>query len=231
MQRARQSLQAGAVAQERVAQRAADQMGRVRRDVAALVVAVQREVQPQQVLEVLVLDSGLAERRGVVVRPVPFRIVALTVLIAIDSVRPAVHVGGHVRQLGKEGDAVVEGVVPVVGLADASRVGGGEGRVLAQSGDPDGELRHGMHLPLAGPDDSKYRPGQLGLLREFCRESADLRDRWNASGEQQPEHGLGQHLGTGAAFGELRLAVGDGATMEADTFIRIQDRAFPDESC
>src|SRR5699024_10293345 len=69
VQRAGQTQQTGAVAEVRVAESAANQVGGVGRDIATLVVTVQSKVQSQQVVEVLVLLTTLAEQLGKVVGP------------------------------------------------------------------------------------------------------------------------------------------------------------------
>lgn len=70
MQRSSQPLQPCRIAEKRIAQRTADEMCCVGGDVAAFVVPVQRQVQPQQILETLVLFTALPQHRGEIVGPV-----------------------------------------------------------------------------------------------------------------------------------------------------------------
>lgn len=227
MKRTCQALQTSAVAQERITQGAADEMGRVRRDVATLVVAVQREIQPQQVLEVLVLLAALAQHGRKVVRPVLFEIDFRREGTAAP-VRVVVDLGGYGGQLGQQADGVVKGGLPVVGLVEALLVGLCELGGIVQGGDGDGELGHGVEVLGEVVEHLVDKGGQLGLLGQLSREDANLACGGDLSGEEQPEHGLGQHLGAGLALGQLLLAVLDGAAVEADALVGIEDGALPD---
>ena len=100
MQWPRQALQAGAVAEERVAQSAADEVGCVSRYVATLVIPMQRQVEAQQVLEALVFLTALPQHGGKVVRPVLAR-VDVGRQGAAAAVGVLVDLGGDGGQLGQ----------------------------------------------------------------------------------------------------------------------------------
>ena len=111
----------------------------VRRHVAALVVAVQRQVQAQQVDEALVV--GLAEHGRVVVRPVLGQVDGAGQRPAA-VVRVLVDLGGDGRQLREQLDRVVEDGLPVVGLGQAALlVQLGELGVVVEGRDGNGDCR------------------------------------------------------------------------------------------
>lgn len=181
------------VAQEGIAERAADQVGGVRGDVASLVVAMKRQVETQQVVEVLVLLAALAQELGEVVRPVLASVQSLgTNLVhlvrAEDQRRDS-------RDLGQQRDAVVKGGLPVVGLAEALLVGLGELGLGVEGRHGNGQLGHGMHGPGEGLDQVQNMLRQVGLLGQLSRERADLVGRGDLARQEQPKHGLGEHLG------------------------------------
>lgn len=69
---------------------------------------------------------------------------------------------------------------------------------------------------------------EVGLLGQFAREGAHLAGRGDLSRQEEPEHGFGQHLGTGGTLRELLLTILDGLAVEADPLIGIKDRALPE---
>lgn len=221
-----QAEQTGGVTEVGVAEGAADEVGGVGGDVAALVVAVQGEVQAEDVVEALVLLAALAEEDGEVVGP----ILGGVELLGADGVDlvGAEDQGGHARDLREEGNAVVEGGLPVVGLVHALGVLFRKRGLGVEGGDGDGELGHGVHVAGEGLDHGQDVLGEMRLLGEFAREGADLGGGGHLAGEQQPEHGLGEHLGAGGALGQFLLAVLDGAAVEADALVGVEDGALPD---
>jgi hypothetical protein len=72
-----------------------------------------------------------------------------------------------------------------------------------------------------------WRLRKLTLCSPLFAQTANLVRGRDLAGEEQPEHGFGQHLGAGSAFGELFLAVLDGAAVEADALVGVKHRTFP----
>src|SRR4051812_31521666 len=145
VKRSGEALETSAVAEEGVAESRADEVSGVGRDVAAFVVAVESEVQTEEILEVFVLLAAFPEHGGEVVGPVLLE-VNLGGEGASTAVGVLVDLGGDGGELRKERDAVVKGRLPVVGLAEALLVGLGElGRVV-ERGDGHGELGHGVQV-------------------------------------------------------------------------------------
>ena len=118
-------------------------MGGVCGDVAAFVVAVEGEVEAEEVLEGFVGGSAFAEEGGEVVGPV-LRWVDGGGEGAAAVVRVLVDFGGDEGEFAEQRDGVVEGGFPVVGFVEAGLVGFGEDAGVVEGGDGDGELRHGV---------------------------------------------------------------------------------------
>ena len=70
--------------------------------------------------------------------------------------------------------------------------------------------------------------GDGGLFGELAGEGADLALGGDLAGEEEPEHGLGEHLGARLALGQVALAVLDGAAVEADALVGVEDGALPE---
>lgn len=198
----------------------------MRGDVAALVVAVESEVEAQDVVEALVLFAAFAEEDGEIVGPV---LGAVEFLFAdgVDFVG-AEDEGGDAGDLGEEGDAVVEGGLPVVGLVHALGVLFGEGGFGVECGHGHGELGHGVHVAGEGFDHGQDVLGQVRFFSQFARERPDLRGGGHLARQEQPEHGFGEHLGARSTLGQFLLAVLDGAAVEADALVGVEDGALPD---
>lgn len=126
-----ETLEPSGVRKERVAQRGANQVSSVRRDVTTLMITMQRKVQSQKILEILVLLATTSQHGSEVVRPI-LRGVDLSGQGTTAVIRVLVDLGRDGGQLGEEGDGVIEGGLPVVGLVDAGLVGLGEGGGVVQ---------------------------------------------------------------------------------------------------
>jgi len=229
VKRTSEALETGAVAEEGIAESAADQVGGVGRDVAALVVTVKGKVETEEILEVLVLLAALAEHGSKVVRPILLE-VNLTRKGSAALVRVLVDLGGDGRELGEQRNAVVKGRLPVVGLAEALLVGLGELGSVVEGRDSNGELGHGVKVLGEVVKHLVDIVGKLTLLGELARELADLVGGGDFAGEEKPEHGLGKHLSASLALGQLLLAVLDGAAMEANTLVGVEHGTLPDHS-
>lgn len=221
------TLETGRVGKEGIAESGTNQVGGVGRDVAALVVTVESEVETEEVLEVLVLLATLAKHGSVVVGPILVEInLGRESTAAVVSV--LVDLGGNGGQLSEQRDGVVKGRLPVVSLVEALLVGLGELGLVVEGRDGHGELGHGVEVLGEVVEHLGDKGGDLGLLGELTGELADLVGGGDLAGEEEPEHGLGKHLGARLALGEFLLAVLDGAAVEADTLVGVEDGAFPD---
>ena len=138
-----------------------------------------------------------------------------------------VDLGGYGGEFGEQGDAIVEGGLPVFGLVDALFVRFGKGGGVIEGGDGAGELGHWVQVGGKAIEHVFDEVWEGRFLGEFSREGADLGRRGDLAGQEQPEHGFGQHFGAGGAFGEDLLAVFDCSAVETDAFVCVEDGSFP----
>lgn len=221
------TLESGGVGKEGVTQGGANQVGGVGRDVTTLVVTVQGKVQTEEILEILVLLTTTSQHGSEVVRPI-LSGVDLSGESTSAIVGVLVDLGRDGWELGEQRDGVIEGRLPVVGLVDAGLVCLGEGRGVVQRRDGDGELRHWVQVFWEGVEEGVDEVRELTLLGELAGELAGLAHGWDLAGEEKPEHGLGKHLSAGSSLGELSLALLDGAAVEADALVGVEDGSLPD---
>jgi hypothetical protein len=229
VKRTSETLETSAVREEWVTEGTANEMSGVGRDVATLVVAVESKVETEEILEVLVLLAALAEHGSEVITPILVEI-DLSRKSTATTVGVLVNLGRNGRQLSEEGDAVIEGRLPVVSLIQALLVGLCELGLVVEGGDGHGELGHGVKVRGEVVEHLGDEGGDLGLLRELTGELANLVGGRNLAGEEEPEHSLGEHLSAGCALGKLALAVLDSASVETDALVCIEDGALPDHS-
>lgn len=202
----------------------ADEVGGVCGHVAALVVGVDGEVEAHEFNEVLV--TGEAELVSKVVRVV-LRLVDGRHLAVLEDV--AVDARGDGGQLGDQVHAVLEGVLPVLGLLHALGIGLAEGRLVLESSDGKGELSHRVEVAGAAVDELGDEAGNVAAGGPLGGEVADLLLRGDLAGKQKPEETLGKGLLATGGLGEEFLALGDGLAAEADTLLAVEDRTFPNE--
>ena len=225
MQRTGETEQTCRVAEERIAKGTSHQMGCVSRDIATLVVTMKGKIQSQQVVEVTVGLSPPTEELRKVVGPILLGVESLSA-DGVDLLG-AENQGGDTRNLGEERNTVIKSRLPVLCLVETFLVGLSKRRLGVQSSYRDGKLRHWMHVIGERLDQFKNVRGEVRLLGQFTREGAHLRHGWDLTRQKQPEHGLWKHLRTRGALGQLVLAVLNGFSVETNSLIRIQDRAFP----
>jgi hypothetical protein len=222
VKRTGQTLETSTVGKEGVAEGAADEVSGVSRHVATLVVTVKGEVETEEILEVLVLLAALAEHSGEVVAPILVKVdlsrkgTAATVGVLVD-------LRGDGGQLGEERDAVIKGRLPVVGLVETLLVSLCELGLVIEGRDGHGELGHGVKVCGEVVEHLVDKGGDLGLLGELTGELADLVCGRDLASEEEPEHGLGEHLGARGTLGELLLAVLDGASVETNALVCVED--------
>lgn len=227
MERTSQTLETSAIRKEGIAESAANEMGGVSRNVATFVVTVEGEVETEKILEALVLLASLAQHGSKVVRPILLEI-DLGGESTATTVRVLVDLSSNGGQLGEQFNAVVKGGLPVVSLVEALLIGLGELGVVVEGRDSNGKLGHGVQVDGEVVEHLVDKSGQLSLFGQLTGKGPGLVDGGDLAGEEQPEHGLGQHLSACLALGQIALAVLDGAAVEADTLIGVEDRALPD---
>lgn len=224
-----QTLETSTVRKEGVAKSGTNQVSSVSRDVTTLVVTVEGEVETEQVLEVLVLLAALAQHGSEVVRPILVE-VNLGRQSTSTLVGVLVDLGGNGGKLSQQGNAVVKGRLPVVGLVETLLVSLGEFGLVVESRDSNGELGHGVEVAREVIEELGDKLGNGSLLSQLAGEDADLVGGGDLSGQEKPEHGLGKHFSASGALGELLLAILDGAAVETDTLVGVEDGTLPDHS-
>jgi hypothetical protein len=221
-----ETAEGGRVGEEGVREGRADQVGRVGRDVAALVVGVERVVQPDQLDEALRVAEpdlvGKVERQvlGLVDRR-DGRVVAVAVDVVVDA-------GGEGERLGDAVERVLERRDPVLGLFHAGLVLGGKLGVMVQGGDTDDKLGHRVEGLGKRVEDLFGVRGQLGAADEFLLELLGLLGGRDLAGQEVPEHGFGEDLLAALGGREVALALGDRAAPEADALLGVEDRRVPE---
>jgi hypothetical protein len=227
VERTSKTLETSRVGQVRIGQSGSNQVGGVSRDVSSLVVTVESKVESQEINEAGLI--ALAHHSGVVVRPVSVEI-NLAGERSSTKVRVLVDLGGNLGQLGNEVDGVIEGVLPVLGLGDTSLVGLGELGVVVKGRHGHGELGHGVQGRGQVVEHLVDKLGDLALLSELSRQASDLLLSGNLAGEEEPQHGLGEHLAALNGLGEHLLALLDGLAVESDTLISVKNGALPEHA-
>jgi hypothetical protein len=87
--------------------------------------------------------------------------------------------------------------------------------------------REGKVKLTAGIENGLDVLGELRSGDELLLELLRLGFSRNLSGEEVPEHGFGEHLLSSGSGGKDFLALGDRATPEADTLLRVENRRLP----
>lgn len=86
-----------------------------------------------------------------------------------------------------------------------------------------------MEVAGAAVDELGDEGGELAAGGPLGGEVADLLLGGDLAGEEEPEETLGEGLVAAGGLGEDLLALGDGLAAEADTLLRVEDGALPDE--
>lgn len=180
-----ETVEAGGEREEGRAQGRADEVGGVGRDVAALVVGVDGEVETHQLNEVLVAAEAelVGEVEAVVLVLLDGRDLAAAEDVLVDA-------GGDGGELGNEVHRVLEGVAPVLLLVDTLGVGLSERRGLLERGDGDRELGHGVEVVGAVVDQLLNELGDGGASGPVGGQVADLLLGGDLAGEEEPEETL-----------------------------------------
>mmetsp|Transcript_11965 Transcript_11965/g.37239 ORF Transcript_11965/g.37239 Transcript_11965/m.37239 type:complete len:509 (-) Transcript_11965:21-1547(-) len=228
VQRARETVHARGVREVRVGQRRGDERRGVRRDVAALVVDVDGQVQAHALHDLLVGEAHLV---GEVTRPVEVGVERRDV--GRLARRAAVHHGGDLRRAGDAVERVLDRQLPVVVLVGlALGVRRGELGVVLEGHETDDVLGHRVHVGRDGVEGLAGRGDRLGVgaLLELGVEGLGLRLGRHVAGEQEPEHRLRQRLGAARGLGQGLLALRDGEAAEADALVGVEQRRLVHEA-
>lgn len=151
-------------------------------DISTLVIGVDGQVQAHKLNKVIVVTVAelVSQVEGVVLVLLDRSDLAVLEDIAVD-------LGRNGGELGNEIHGVFVGVVPVVLLADTLGIGLGKGRLVLQSGDGQGELRHGVESAGAAVDELLDELGKVGASSPLGRQVANLLLGGDLTGQQQPE--------------------------------------------
>jgi hypothetical protein len=225
VERTGETVQGGGKGEEGVREGRADEVAGVGRDVAALVVRVDGDVQPHEVDELLGLSE--AEEGSEVGRVVLVGVNGGELSVAVDVAEDA---SGNVGELSDEVHRVVERGLPVLLLVDTVRVRLGKGRVVVEGGDGEGELAHGVKGVGASVDELLDELGDGGTGGPLLGETLDLLLGRDLAGEEEPEETLGKGLGASGSLRELGLALRDGLAAETDTLVGVEHGALPNEA-
>jgi len=243
VERAGQTVETGSQGEVGRAQSAANQVGGVRADVAALVVGVDGEVQTHQLDKVLVVSEAklVGQVEAVILVLLDRGNLSILVGVAIDRC-------GNGWELGDEVHRIVESVFPVLGLGHALSIGFCEGGFALEGRDGSRELSHRVQILGQVVEELQDVVWDLGELCPLGRESANLRLGGDLAGQEEPEETLRKRLLTAGCLGKKLLAfwdLGGGFTQqqvldgsgscsrcthslatEADSLFRVEDGAL-----
>lgn len=202
----------------------ADQVSGVGGNVSSLVVGVDGEVESHELNESLVVAETelVGEVEGVIL--VLLDSGDLTILVDV-----LVNAGGNGWELCDEVHGVLEGVSPVVLLVDALGVGLGEGRLVLESVDGNGELSHWVEGGWAAVDQLLDELWNVGAGGPVSGQVTDLLLGWDLAGKEEPEKTLWKWLLSTWCLWKLVLALWDGQSAETDTLLSIEDGPLPNQ--
>jgi hypothetical protein len=209
----------------RVREGRADETSGVGRDVATLVVAVDGEVEPHDLVEGGAVE---AEHTGKVGRVVELGVILGRALTTVEAV--AVDDGGSLREPCNEVENVLKSGLPVLGLVDAVLVGAGELAVRLHGEGCSGELGHGVHLLGQAVEEGLDVGRELGAGVELLGDALGLGGSGDLTGHQEPEETLGEGLTTSLGGRENLLELGDGVTPEADALVGVEEGGVPEHA-
>ncbi len=216
MQRACQAVKGGRDRVIDVGEGGAHQQPGVGADIAALVVGMEEEVEPGEVLVILVLHAHHVRHIG---RPVELVVGGdhLPVLVGAP-----VDEGRDHGQAGEEGQRVLEHRVPVLVPLETLAVALREDGIFLHRQHADGQLRHGVHVLREGFERVQHVAGEFRALPDFRLEFLHGGVGGHLAGEEEmPQRERGGH-GAGRGLGQLLPDLGDGEPAEADAFHRVE---------
>lgn len=204
VERTGETVETGGQRQSRGAQSGTDQVSCVSRDVAALVVSVDSQVQAHELDEVRV--AGVAKLVG----QVPAVVLVLLVcgdLAVLEDI--AVDARSNARELSNDIHGILEGVLPVLGLLHALGVRLGERGLALESGDCERELSHWVKIVRAAVNELLDELRHIGAGGPLGREVANLLLTGNLSSQKEPEKTLGKRLLSTRSLRKKLLALRD----------------------
>mmetsp|Transcript_18279 Transcript_18279/g.51648 ORF Transcript_18279/g.51648 Transcript_18279/m.51648 type:complete len:344 (+) Transcript_18279:662-1693(+) len=201
----------------RVAQRGAHQVGRMRGDVAPLVVRVQHQVQAGHLLELLAAVD--AQHVCVVGRPVHALVVCWSSAVLEST---AVDGGCHHGDLGNQVQCILKRVLPVLGLLHSLVVRGGEFRVLLHGQHAHRQLGHRVRFLGYGVQRGHHVGGHGAPVVKLERERLCLGIGRHLARQQQPERSLWQRARPARRLWEGPVDVVQGHAPIADAVVRVQ---------
>mmetsp|Transcript_114738 Transcript_114738/g.358844 ORF Transcript_114738/g.358844 Transcript_114738/m.358844 type:complete len:357 (-) Transcript_114738:97-1167(-) len=227
MEGPRQAADACAEGVVGVAQCTAHEVRCVRRDIAGLVVRMDHEVEPGDLLEGLSVIH--AQHLGVVPGPVEGWVAGDVLAVEEDVAEDAC---GQWGDLGHERQPVLQHVGPVVALLHGARaVGAAEDAARLQREEAHGELRHGVHVLGQPVNELDHVVGKGLAGMQLFLQGLHLSLRGDLVGEHQPEGCFGQpHLATGAGLGQLLVALLQRAPAVADALHGVQVGRLADQA-
>mmetsp|Transcript_39562 Transcript_39562/g.118728 ORF Transcript_39562/g.118728 Transcript_39562/m.118728 type:complete len:452 (-) Transcript_39562:129-1484(-) len=218
-----EGVESRGVRQVRIGERRADEVGGVSRGISALVIRVDAQVQPHELVEGRVVVSKHAAEVARIVEGVVLVHDAVEVDVAVDH-------RSNLRDLGDYVEDILERVFVVVRLGHAIGVGLGEfGFGLARV-EADGELGHGVHVLGEAVEEGHDVGGKVRAFVQLDREGVHLLLGGDLGREEEPEETLHEGLAVAGLAGERRqdgLAFGDGQSAEANALLRVQIGRFP----
>ncbi|KAH3661179.1 hypothetical protein OGAPHI_006586 [Ogataea philodendri] len=225
VQWAGQSVQSSSERQKWRRQSRSNQVGGVCTNVTTLVIRVDRQVQSHQLQELWVraVAKQVSEVGTVVQSWVHRSNLAVFENVSVDA-------SSNVWQLGQQFDGVLVGVFPVFFLVDTGSVSLGKLRLGLQSGDSNRELSHWVQSSWRSINELFHMLWQLGSGSKLLGESLGLGGSWDLAGQQEPEQCFWKWLFTTFGLREFFLDVWNGSSPEPNSFNRVQNRSFPNQT-
>lgn len=221
----REAVHTGGEGKVRVGERGANQMGSVRRNVTALMIGVDRQVESHQLDELGVVIAQHARKVPGPILTGIYRAEALAVLVGVPVYRCS-----DDGELGDQAHRVFVDGLPVLGLVDSARVGLYEYALAVESGYRGGELGHRMEELGEVVEHFRHMAGKRAPRRPLLRKGLDLRVSRYLTGNQEPEETFWERLGAPRCLRKDFLALGDRLPSESDAFIGVQHRRFPNQT-
>lgn len=182
---ASKTVKASGEGEHRGAESRADQVGGVGADVTTLMISVDGEVESHQLSESLVVAEaelvGVVE--GVILVLLDWGNLSILVDVLVDS-------SSNGWELCDQVHGILESVSPVVLLVDTLGVGLGEGRLVLERIDSDGELSHWVEGAWAAVDQLLDELWNIGAGGPLSGEVANLLLTWDFASQEEPEETL-----------------------------------------
>ena len=185
------------------------------RDVARLVVGVEDEVHPGDV----VVRLGEAHLVGEVAAEVEVRVDGD---VDVRLVLHAVDVGGEDRQLGQQVEHVLVHRLPVLGLLHPLVVALDEHRLALHGQDAGREHGHGVGVGRHRAQDVDHVLRQGAPLLELLDHLEGLRHGRHLAGHEEPEEALDVGVVPARDLGQALHGLGDVLAAEADALLRVE---------